>query len=195
MKLAQLLVPLLLYSGAVRAEGTEFSVKTTNPKNLVQFVSNAPLEKIVGRTRDVSGKVTLDLSNLKSGAKGTIRVSLKELDTGLSLRNEHMRVNHLDTKSYPDAVFTVKDIFSADPTNISGGGTAAILVQGDLDLHGVRREYEILGSLTYAPATSTLNVRCQWPISLLDHQIPRPEFLFMRLSDTQEVTVELELSK
>jgi polyisoprenoid-binding protein YceI len=85
---------LFALSSSAWAEGTKFSVKTTDAKNTIQFISDAPLEKIVGKTPEVLGDVTLDLTNLKAAASGTIRVPLGKLDTGLSLRNEHMRTNH-----------------------------------------------------------------------------------------------------
>ncbi|MCB9357653.1 MAG: YceI family protein [Calditrichaeota bacterium] len=195
MSLARLLALLLLSCVPLRAEVTEFLVKTTDARQLIQFVSEAPLEKIVGRTREVRGKVTLDLSNLRNAAKGTITVPLEGLDTGLSLRNQHMRTNHLHTETYPEVQFALKRIVSADPADISRGGTASVLLEGELTLHGVARVYEILGTLSYDQPSGKLRVLCEWPISLAEHEIPRPAFLFMRLSDTQEITVDIELTQ
>lgn len=162
---------------------------------MVQFVSDAPLEKIVGRTADVSGTVSLNLANLKSEASGQIRVNLKDLDTGLSLRNQHMRENHLHTTEFPEAVFTLTSIVSAEPADLFAGGTANTLLRGELELHGVKKQYEMLGKMTYDAAAGVLRAAYNWNILLKEHAIPRPEFLFMKLSDTQQMTVELEFSK
>ncbi|MBK6911946.1 MAG: YceI family protein [bacterium] len=187
-----LIATLLVLSSSSIAENTDFSLQTTGAKQVVQFVSDAPLERIVGRADGISGKISLNLSNLTDGAAGTVTVDLKTLDTGLSLRNQHMRENHLHTAEHPDAVFTVTSIASADPSDISGGGVAATLVRGQLDLHGVKQEYEILGSLSFDKTDGTLRAQYIWPVQLKDHQIPRPAFLFMKLSDTQEITIDLQ---
>jgi polyisoprenoid-binding protein YceI len=101
----------------------------------------------------------------------------------------------LETKKFPEVIFTIEAITSADPVSIAAGGTASTLVRGELELHGVKKEYEILGRLSYDPLTGTLNASYHWPISLTDHQIARPDFLFMKLSDTQEITVDIDFSK
>ena len=120
MTAALLLAFLLTLTSPVWAEGTKFLAHRTDPGNTIEFVSNAPLEKIVGRVHSVSAEVTVDLSNLKSGAKGKVTVPLDEFDTGLSRRNDHLRVNHLETDKFPEAVFLLDGISSADPVNISG---------------------------------------------------------------------------
>ncbi|MBK6765465.1 MAG: YceI family protein [bacterium] len=142
------LATLILLVGSSWAEGTKFSVKTTAARNLIQFVSEAPLERIVGRTDEVTGDVTVDLSDLAGPGSGTIRVPLGNLDTGLSLRNEHMRQNHLETSKYPEVVWRITEFVSADPPGILSGGTSSTLIRGELELHGVTKEYEILGQLS-----------------------------------------------
>lgn len=195
MRLTLLLATLFAVVGSGLAESTKFSLKTTGAKQTVQFVSDAPIEKIVGKTSEANGEVSLDLANLPSGAGGSIRVNMKSLDTGLSLRNEHMRDNHLQTEEFPEAVFTITSIVTAEPADISAGGTSNTLVRGELDLHGVKKQYEMLGRIAYDPATSTLTASYKWDVLLQDHAIPRPEFLFMKLSDTQQITVELEFGR
>jgi len=195
MKALLALATLILISGSCWAEGTKFSVKTTEARNTIQFVSDAPLERIVGRTDEGSGEITLDLSDIAGSASGTIRVPLGKLDTGLSLRNEHMRQNHLETGKYPEVVFRIREFISADPPAIIGGGSASTLIKGELELHGVKKDYEILGQLNYDPLTGILNARYHWPISLKEHQIARPDFLFMKLSDTQEISVDIDFSR
>ena len=195
MKLSLSLATLFVLFSSSLAENTNFLLKTTGAKQLVQFVSDAPLEKIVGRAEEISGGVALDLSNLASRASGSIHVNLKELDTGLSLRNQHMRENHLHTDEFPEATFTITSIVTAEPPNISGGGTATTLLRGKLDLHGVTKDYEIMGTLGFDPASGTLHARYKWSILLKDHAIPRPGFLVRKLSDTQRITVDLELGE
>lgn len=195
MKQLFVTVALLALFTAGQAENTNFSLQTTGAKQLVQFVSDAPLEKIVGKASLLNGELSLDLKNLSKGAGGSVTVDLRSLDTGLSLRNQHMRENHLHTNEFPNAVFTMKSIVSAEPADISGGGVANTLLRGELELHGVKKQYEMLGQIAYDPVANTVTASYRWNIQLQDHQIPRPAFLFMKLSETQKITVDLTFGK
>ena len=64
--------------------------------NEVRFVSQAPIEEVVGVTDRIDGYVLLDGPRLEEGSatEGTqlyLEVDLGSLDTGLGLRNRHMR--------------------------------------------------------------------------------------------------------
>ena len=65
-----------------------------------------------------------------------------------------------------------------------------MILDGELDLHGVRREvaYEI--SLDYK-IDGTLKVETEFIVKLSDHEIKRPRFLVMKLADEQKVRVRL----
>jgi polyisoprenoid-binding protein YceI len=195
MKPLILIATLILLTGSGLAENTKFSLQATGGKQLVQFVSNAALEKIVGRASEMNGTISLDLRNLTSGATGSVAVDMRTLDTGLSLRNQHMRTNHLNTEEYPFSTFTIKSIVSAEPADIFAGGTANTLLRGTLELRGVAKDYEMLGTMTFDPASSVLTVKHKFSLFLKDHGMIRPDFLFMKLAEKQEITVELQFTK
>src|SRR4051812_35044995 len=71
--------------------------------NDASFTSRAAIVRMIGRTAKLSGQANIDLQNVaKSG--GTVNVDLLTLDTGISLRNEHMR-KMLETDKYPQAIY------------------------------------------------------------------------------------------
>ena len=94
------------------AEPLIFSADDDDSRNLAMFESNAPLEKVVGRTHDLHATLTVDPADLSKGIEGSFTVNLHSLDTGLQLRNQHMRENHLETDKYPDAVFNITEVTS-----------------------------------------------------------------------------------
>ncbi|MCB1060466.1 MAG: YceI family protein [Calditrichaeota bacterium] len=195
MKTLVLIATLILLAGSSQAENTKFSLEATGGKQLVQFVSNAALEKIVGKASEMSGTLSVDLQKLTSNASGSVSVDMRSLDTGLSLRNQHMRVNHLNTDEYPYSTFTLKSIVTAEPPDISAGGTSNTLIRGTLELRGVKKDYEMLGTLSYDPALNVLTAYYKWNLFLMDHGMVRPDFLFMKLAEKQEITVELQFTK
>ncbi|GIX06795.1 MAG: hypothetical protein KatS3mg115_1198 [Candidatus Poribacteria bacterium] len=71
-------------------------------RDVIQFISKAPLEKIVGTNGRVRAEVTVeDLSDILSKkVAGKITVDLDTITTGISLRDKHMREQYLETDKY-----------------------------------------------------------------------------------------------
>lgn len=159
------------------------------------FESNAPLERIVGRTHDLQATLTIDPSDLNSKISGTFTVDLTTLDTGLQLRNQHMRENHLETGKYPDAVFKIIDVQTTGVTALTPETPVQLTVTGDLTLHGVTQTYTVPGEITYWTVgdEQMLSGKAKWNINLQDHQVNRPRFLFTKLAETQVASISFVL--
>lgn len=116
-------VLLFMLAAQVVFAGDMFTIVQGSSANHVSFTSIAPLEEIVGKTSIVTGYVSLP--DGASPAKGEVHVDLASLDTGLSLRNKHMRENHLETDKYPEAMFQLESMTipaGALPEGVANGG-------------------------------------------------------------------------
>ncbi|MBI5058831.1 YceI family protein [candidate division KSB1 bacterium] len=196
----------LALRGPFVAQAGEFHTLDQDQKNVVEFTSEATMEKIVGRTSSVTGSVNLNLAELTATSGGSFTVDLNTLDTGLSLRNQHMRENHLETKLYPQATFTLKRLESPSAATLGFGGEVTVTAVGDFALHGITKEYMIPVTLRYLAAGgeaekrlsggqgNLLYVTANWTVKLEDHQIKRPEFLFLRLSPEQKIEISVALT-
>ncbi len=88
----------------------------------VQFSASGPGGlKIVGTTKELAVK--------DDGTTVTVVVPLGNLDTGIGLRNKHMREKYLEVAKYPNAELTVP---RAALKLAEGAGTAA----GTMKIHG-----------------------------------------------------------
>ena len=112
------------------------------------------------------------------------------IDTGIGMRNTHMRENHLETEQYPLAVFTGQTVVATSAPALSAGNPVELTVRGAFDLHGVSQPRDITAQVTLE-ADGSLSVVAQFPVSLEDHEIKRPKFLVMKLADEQQVRVSL----
>ena len=117
-------------------------------------------------------------------------VDLASLDTGIGLRDDHMRERHLETDEFPHAVLAGGDVIAASAPALAVGEPIAVTVRGSFDLHGVARDREIAGTATLQPDGSLL-VQAEFTVSLAAHGIDRPGFLVMKLADEQQVRVTL----
>lgn len=196
---ASLCAAYLLASSAAFSAEREFAIKDEKNRDIVSFTSDAPLELINGRTGRIEGQISLDESmDLSKNVKASFEVDLSSIDTGIELRNEHMRDNFLQTKQFPKASFVLKKLLNP-PKKLKAGEKVKINAQGDFSLHGKTMSKTIPIELTYmtkCPATEAKRPGCDliqfkatFPVAFKDYGIPRPEAVFQKLADEVIVTV------
>jgi len=186
------LVAVLLASSVHAAAAANFRIQPGKP-NLVRFVSKAPLETFEGKTTEVQGQVALDPAALGDSIDAVVEVDLASLDTGLSLRNKHMRENHLETKKFPKAIFRGGKISELSRPNLEAGQKTTFVLAGTFALHGVEKPLNVPIELSPEPVegSSGLRITARFSVALADFKISRPSFLVMQLQEVQQVIVEL----
>lgn len=151
------------------------------------FVSRTTLDTFRGTTEAVDGYVLLDGDGVRpvDGPVGELyfEVDLASIDTGIELRNRHMRENYLEVEAHPYATFeaVIDSIRAADV----GFGVWA---SGTFTAHGVERPRTV--ACDAIPEPEGFRVVCGFPVLLSDHDIDIPRLMFMRLAE--EVRVELD---
>lgn len=183
---------LLLFAaaGPALSAASVYEIRPGGEGNLVLFRSKAPLETIEGTTRSVSGRIEADLESLGDSATFVVEVDLASIDTGIDLRNRHMRENHLHTDRFPAAIFRGGSIRGAPPAAIPPGGKASFTLAGEFTLHGVTRPLVVPIEIARSRSDS-LTIQASFDVLLSDFQIPRPEFLVMRLDEKQRLEIRL----
>lgn len=175
------------------AAGTRAAVFTVKPGKdcKVVFTSKAPTETFQGKTDRMAGTLTLDPSAVGDSITVHLEVDLASLDTGKKMRNEHMRDEHLETAKYPKAVFDGAAVLSPAGAKLEPGKPTAFQIEGTFALHGVTRRLRCPADATFSPAGSggRIAFHATFSVALPDYQIKRPEFLFLKLAEVQEVEV------
>lgn len=185
MRTARVLILALVLASPVSA--AEFVVKPGAP-NKVVFTSKAATETFSGKTDRMSGSIVVDPAAVGDSVAVRIAVDLASLDTGIGKRNQHMRENHLETEKYPEAVFEGASVRGPAGASLAPGRTVAFDVEGTFTLHGVAKRMRVTVHVT-ARDERTLAFETTFPVTLADHAISRPKFLFLKLGETQTVTV------
>ena len=157
--------------------------------NEVVFESSAPMETFRGKSRALSGWIHADPQALGDSVSVHFEVELATLKTGLPKRDKHMRENHLQIDRYPRATFD--GVSLNGQKRLVAGKPVALDVEGTFDIHGVRRRLRttVTTTLQHGKEGEAIQFETSFPVSLAEYGIPRPEFLFMKLSDVQKVTV------
>jgi polyisoprenoid-binding protein YceI len=112
------------------------------------FTSRAAIVRMTGRTNNLSGSANLDLADM-AHASGTVNVDLLTLDTGIAMRNEHMR-GFLETAKFPQAIFKFTRIDVAG-NKLEPGKLVEGKATGTITIHGVTRALVAPIELTYLP--------------------------------------------
>lgn len=179
----------------VKASG-EQTFNFEDKRNQVKFFSTTPLEDITGISNDVKGKVTLNVSDIKS-MKGSITISVASIKTAIDLRDEHLRSeNWLDAENYPEISFAIKKV---GDFKVAEDNRIEAKVTGDFSVHGVTREVVSDVTLTYLDASEQtkqfapgdlLGVQAKFNISLSDYDIDNM-IVGQKVADSIEITATL----
>ena len=143
-------------------------------------------------TSAVSGSLrhrTLDTGSYT----GELRVDLATLDTGIGLRNEHLRSSYLELERGPEFRGAVlSGIVLDEPPRVRAGGHQTRF-SGTLSLHGVRRTVE--GEAELRRRNGRMQVEAEFSLSLEAFDIPRPRYLGVGVRDEVEVTVTFDATR
>jgi polyisoprenoid-binding protein YceI len=184
---------LMLASGSAHA--TDYVVRAGGDSRVV-FTSKSPTESFDGKTNRMEGTLTLDPVSVGDSITVHLEVDLASLDTGSKLRNKHMRENHLETDKFPKAVFDGAAVLSGAGSRLEPGKPSAFQLEGTFSIHGVSRRLRCDAQATFTPQGTggTVAFVATFPVTLSDYDIKRPEFLFMKLAETQQVRVSATAS-
>jgi polyisoprenoid-binding protein YceI len=179
---------------ALTAWGVEFEIQSGAEGNSVVFASHAPMESFEGSTTEIAGRISVDADAIEGPVQAHVVVELKNLKTGKKLRDKHMHENHLETDEFPRVSFTATELVGATARELSVGRSVSFRIRGTFDLHGVQRTIEAPVEATLVDAEH-LHVVARFPVLLSDYQIERPKFLFMKLGEEQQITVDFVARK
>ena len=185
-----ILVCAYLLAGPVLARAERWEIEPAAGRSEVTFHSKATMDSFDGSTRDIEGWIELDPATPATDPAWEVRVDLASLDTGIGLRNQHMRENHLHTDDYPYAVFRGGAIEPVPPEGLARGARTRLDLTGEFELHGVTRPRTIPVELVWLE-DGTLEATAEFTVSLEDHAISRPKFLLLKLADVQRVELHL----
>jgi polyisoprenoid-binding protein YceI len=161
--------------------------------NSVSFTSDAPVELIHGRTNKINGAIEYDdtfIFDAKHPFNINFAVDLASIDTGIPLRNEHMRDNFLETEKFPKAIFKVNKLVTTTKGPIKPGQVVNFMATGPFTIHGITVMKTIPVQVTNRG--SCVRIQSHFPVAFKEHSIKRPEIVFQKLADTVFVDLDLQ---
>ena len=179
----------------VSADGIEGTIYVLGKKPQLATMtaqSDAELEKITAKTSVVVGYVGVD----KAKGIGKVRLAIPadELDTGIALRNEHLRGSDwLDTAKFKTIEF--------ESTKATKKDDKTWTVDGDFTLHGVKKPITVEVLIREIPLeliekahwgeTPGLGFATKFKIKLSDFGVKVPQQAIAKVSDELAISIDL----
>jgi polyisoprenoid-binding protein YceI len=145
---------------------------------MLSFFSEAPIENIKAESN--TGVSALNLSSETIYFK----VPMRSFEFKKSLMQEHFNENYMESSKYPFAEFNGKIIEQVDLTK---DGTYPVIVQGELNIHGVKKNYNVKAELKVKGGEISAN--STFPVKLADHEIKIPRLVIKNIAEVVQVTV------
>jgi polyisoprenoid-binding protein YceI len=192
----------------VTASAQAIAFKLLPRYSYATFKSDAPLETVVGHTADAGlvGELTVDPAR-PQGAKGTVKVDMNTVRTGIDKRDADMRgKNYLDTEVEANrwVTFEVKSVEIAGP--LESGKPIPAKVTGTLTAKQKPVERVAEGTVTYIKlspeqvegqkrfgfTSDNVKVRVKLATTFTDHGMQVPQLLILKLSN--DIAIETDLT-
>ena len=144
------------------------------------FLSYAALETIKASSNELRGAIDTKAHSFFFSINVN---SFKGFNS--ELQQEHFNENYLETDKYPVATFQGKLIEDVDLTQ---NGVYDVRAKGILELHGVKQERIIKGTLEVKD--NTIHLHSQFSVLLEDHNIKIPRVVYQKISPEIEVKID-----
>jgi polyisoprenoid-binding protein YceI len=177
---------LALLVAATPAAGRTYSVEPS--KSLVRYHIVHKLHRVTGHSSTIEGKGVLQPDGT---VLAMVRVPMASFDSGERNRDADMR-EAVDARRFPFVVFKGTTRLDGGALAAAQGTTVEAKMDGEIDLHGVKKRIVVPLTIDLAPDGSA-RARGSFEVSLDAFGIERPSLLFVKIEDRCRIELDLLL--
>lgn len=194
-----ILAVLLAAPLSALGKGVRFDYRDGGLRNVIQFVSDAWLERTVGISNGLGGYIELDPDNLADGVKGEIEFDVRTFQTGVEARNEIIRDKFLLAAENPIAVLALTKLTSASKAKMADGQVVVMRLDGTLKVRNVTKPQTVLMKAVFLKESETtrqrlpgnlLKVSATFDVDLLNYNAAVPDALKSRVARFIQLTLD-----
>lgn len=146
-------------------------------------VGSPGILKIRGESKDSAPKGQVEIKN--GEAQGEFSFALAALDTGIELRDNHMKNKYLEVDKFPEAKLKIAGLKISEDELKAGVKKE---FTGELTLHGetkaVKGQFEV---------DKAGKLKAAFPITVSDFKIGVPKYMGITVSETVDIEIESQL--
>jgi polyisoprenoid-binding protein YceI len=165
-----------------------YSLNLASGTSQVEFlaIGRPSAIKIRGKSSSLEGILKVIPRNDQMEIQGSVRLPLTSLDTGIEMRNRHMKEKYFEVGKFPNAELTITD--ARLPFAFAAGDfKSKIPFQGILDLHGQKKP--VNGMAEVERNGNDCKVKVEFSLQISHYGIPVPEFSGVTVAEEVQVTV------
>jgi polyisoprenoid-binding protein YceI len=151
-------------------------------KGEVTFTSEASLENIKAESKSVRGVINPDSREFAF----SIRIN-SFIGFNSEIQRVHFLENYMEQTKYPEATFSGKLI---EDIPFDSPGTYSVRAKGVLEIHGIRQERILRGTITLKPGEVMMNA--DFSILLSDHDIAIPKIVRQKISEQIDIKLNID---
>lgn len=144
----------------------------------ISLFSKAPLEDIAATSSKGTSVFNAATNEL------AFSVPIRSFQFEKSLMQEHFNENYMESERYPNASF--KGALQ-EKIDVTTNGTYPISATGVLDVHGVKQNRTIKGSIAVNGGTVTMT--SEFVVQCKDHRIEIPQIVFKKIAESIQIKV------
>lgn len=173
----------LLHTSSALADPQRFRLDP-NASQISATIDDPFGNRVNGTLRLDRGEARGDPDRLAETASVSLVLDAASYKSNLGLRDQDVQANYLEVKQYPVIRFESTGVVKTEPPR-SDADPWLITVNGELELHGVKRK--ILVSIRLLYQTNKIVAQGQFPLLLEDYNIAVPTLLFLKTGNKVQV--------
>ncbi len=187
--------------GAKAPAGAEASKKTaaqqvmdlSSATSSIEFlaVGKPSMLKIRGKAKADEKANPLTGQMALNGNKLSVKASfaLNSLETGIGLRDRHMKEKYLETEKFPKADFVLTEMALPDALTKGDGEAKDVAFKGTLTIHGVPQE--VSGTASVQRKSDKFEFAFEFGTKITGHKIELPSFMGVTVAEDVKVSVNV----
>jgi polyisoprenoid-binding protein YceI len=176
------LISTTLFVIAITVSATAQLFKGKPDASAISFFSKSPLEDIDATNKKVSVVLRTTTNDIQ------FAVPMISFKFPKPLMEEHFNENYVESTKFPTCTFKGKIVETIDFTK---DGEYKVTVKGPLELHGVTKEIETVGTITVKG--TELIVTSTFKIKVADYGIKVPSLYVQNIAEIVDVKVNAVL--
>lgn len=185
-----LLIPLFLGPSAFGLINLKLIKANGNSSFLA--IGNPSAIRIEGKGDGPEGEMSVIDQGKTWALSGNLVLNLRSYDTGIALRDRHMKEKYLEVEKFETAVLKINQL-EIDKAILLNDAENKVAFMGTLDLHGVSKTVQ--GDLFIKKVNAKIQVHSNFQIKLSDFNINVPNFAGIRVADSVEIKTLSEIDK
>lgn len=167
-----------------------FPLEATSGRTEFLAIGRPAAIKIQGHGPGPTGDLVLVKAAAEYILRGEARLDLDLLETGIGMRDRHMKEKYLETGKFKEAVLKLNDVHVPAELLRSGG---EFKTNGQLSLHGTERPIDV--SIRFTKEGEKIKALSAFKLKLSDYTIEIPKFSGITVADEVEVKTETAVSQ